>query len=84
MPVMNKKNSTVKTGDTGKTPKGRTEKDIDDLVHADEEKLPTELGEQDPDDLVHQRPKPGTGNVDEKLADPDDLVHDDAEEDLEP
>ena len=81
---MDKKTSTLKTGDTGKTPKGRSEKDIDDLVHADDENIPTELGEEDPDDLVHQRPKPAIGNVDEKLADPDDLVHDDAEDDLEP
>lgn len=72
---MKKKTSTGKTSEPGKAAKGRIEKDIDDLVHSEEDKIPTELGEQDPDDLVHRPPKPKTGNIDESLADPDDLVH---------
>ncbi len=61
---------------SGKSPKTRVEKDIDDLVHSTHEEIPKELGEGDPDDLVHQPVKKVTGNVDESLADPDDLVHD--------
>ncbi len=60
------------------TPKQRTEKDADELMHSQEpEKLPeAETGEEDLDDIVH-RPKPRAGTIDteESLQDPDDLVH---------
>ena len=60
------------------TPRQRTEKDADDLVHSQEpEKIPeAETGEEDLDDIVH-RPKPRAGavNTEEGLGDPDDLVH---------
>ncbi len=60
------------------TPKQRTEKDADEMMHSQEpETLPeAETGEEDLDDIVH-RPKPRAGTIDteDSLQDPDDLVH---------
>ena len=60
------------------TPKQRTEKDADDLVHSQEpETVPeAETSEEDFDDMVH-RPKPRAGSIDteDNLKDPDDLIH---------
>lgn len=68
------------------TPKQRTEKDADELMHSPEpETLPAaETGEEDIDDMIH-RPKPRTGTKDteDSLQDPDDLVHDYPEEEDE-
>lgn len=54
----------------------RTEKDADELVHSQEEKLPTEAGEEDLDDLIHQPHNQQPGSVNKsKQEDPDDLTH---------
>jgi hypothetical protein len=37
-----------------KVESGRTEKDLDDLVHSDENEKTTEQNEEDPDDAVHR------------------------------
>jgi hypothetical protein len=58
-------------------PKGRTEKDPDDLVHSTEHETPSDQPE-DPDDLVHRKsPKK---IEDDSMEDPDDLVHDNPED----
>jgi hypothetical protein len=59
------------------TPKQRTEKDADDLVHSQEPGTgAAETSEEDLDDMVH-RPKPHAGIIDteDSLEDPDDLIH---------
>ena len=65
--------------------KGRSERDIDDLVHSEEEKVFSEQNEFDPDDRVHQprRSNPGLPDQQDNLEDPDDLVHDYRDEDDE-
>ena len=63
--------------------KGRTEKDIDDLVHSDGDVQFSEQNEEDPDDRVHQpdRSKSRLTEQDNNLEDPDDLVHDNTDDD---
>jgi hypothetical protein len=58
------------------TSKEKTKKDMDDLVHSNEEDQ-KEMEEQDPDDLVHQRNKSRFVEPDkyDNPEDPDDLVH---------
>lgn len=78
------KKQTINKTDTKKsspkpTPKQRTEKDADDLVHSQEpESVPeAETSEEDLDDMVH-RPKPRAGGLidtEDSLEDPDDLIH---------
>ena len=56
--------------------KGRIEKDIDDLVHSEEEELFSELNDEDPDDRVHQPDRAPSNLTDQtNWEDPDDLVH---------
>lgn len=62
----------------GAGPKGRVEKDIDDLVHSPDHEMSSDENE-DPDDLVHRK---GQKKMDdESMEDPDDLVHDNTDED---
>ena len=60
------------------TPKQRTEKDADDLVHSKEQEMfsEAETSEEDLDDMVH-RPKPRADTIDKEdnLEDMDDLIH---------
>jgi len=65
---------------------GRTEKDLDDLVHSDENEKTTEQNEEDPDDAVHRVQKSGSSQINQpgsNMEDPDDLVHGHQEDDEE-
>lgn len=61
----------------GAGPKGRIEKDPDDLVHSPEHEMSSDQHE-DPDDLVHRKGPKKIG--DDSMEDPDDLVHDNPED----
>jgi len=70
---------------TQTTPRGRTEKDLDDQVHSGDLEIAGEQNNEDPDDLVHQltRKKPNQLNAEDNPLDPDDLVHENGDEDDE-
>ena len=65
---------------------GRSEKDIDDLVHSGEDGTTAEQSEEDPDDKVHRIKRSGLSAIDQadtNMEDPDDLVHGYQEDDEE-
>lgn len=79
-----KKKHPIDKNSTETTMKGRTEKDMDDLVHSADDEMPTEQNEEDPDDKVHQaNRRPRQTDQQNSPQDPDDLVHDDLDEEEE-
>jgi len=74
----------VSTGTTAAF-KGRIDRDIDDLVHSDEEEIFAGQNEEDADDRVHQPGGSKSRLTDQNnlLEDPDDLVHEYRHEDDE-
>ena len=70
----------------GKGATGRSEKDIDDLVHSDKNETATEQTEEDLDDKVHRVKKSESSQINQPVInneDPDYLVHGNQEEDEE-
>ena len=72
-------------GNLKASPRGRTERDLDEEVHSEELENAVERNNEDPDDRVHKssRKKTIESKAEENPQDPDDMVHENGDEEDE-